>query len=169
MISRVPQSSALMRQILEKISKQSTSSVREVSRSKLILLLLEGHSNLHIERLGEYTREKCSRWRGKWAAYESSLFEIESQADRLMSNKLEKHIRECLSDRQRSGCPSKFTAEEFCQILGLSVESPSLSGRPITHWTLNELVDELKKRGIVSSISRSHLGAFLKGGGGKAP
>ena len=75
---------------------------------------------------------------------------------------LEKAIREVLSDAPRSGSPGKFTAHDYCQIMGVSLEEPALSGRPISHWGLTELTDEVLKRGIVNSISRSQVGSFLK-------
>ena len=44
----------------------------------------------------------------------------------------------------------------------VSLEEPALSGRPISHWGLTELTDEVLKRGIVNPISRSQVGSFLK-------
>ena len=44
----------------------------------------------------------------------------------------------------------------------VSLEEPALSGRPISHWGLTELTQEVIKRGIVASISRSQVGSFLK-------
>ena len=85
-----------------------------------------------------------------------------------MAHDLEQKIRECLCDAPRLGGQAKITAEQYCQILGVSPELPSLSGRPISQWTLDELVDEVQKRGIVKSISRSHLGSFLKRKRGEA-
>jgi hypothetical protein len=37
-----------------------------------------------------------------------------------------------------------------------------LSGRPIDHWTLRELRDEVLKRKIVTAISASQIGRFLQ-------
>ena len=82
---------------------------------------------------------------------------------------LEKAIRAGLSDAPRSGSPGKFTAHDYCQIMGVSLEEPALSGRPISHWGLTELTDEVIKRGIVSCISRSQVGSFLKTQRNKAP
>ena len=79
-----------------------------------------------------------------------------------MRYELEKAIREGLSDAERSGSPGKFTAHDYCQIMGVSLEDPNLSGRPTSHWGLTELTDEVIKRGIVASISRSQVGSFLK-------
>ena len=87
---------------------------------------------------------------------------------------LEKAIRAGLSDAPRSGSPGKFSAatadrHDYCQILGVALEEPSLSGRPISHWGLTELTDEVIKRGIVSRISRSQVGSFLKTQRSQAP
>jgi hypothetical protein len=46
-------------------------------------------------------------------------------------------------------------------MLAVCLEDPKDSGRPITHWTHEELTDEIHKRGI-ATISKSHLGFFLK-------
>lgn len=73
-------------------------------------------------------------------------------------------IHEALKDSPRPGSPGKFTAEDYCRIMGVALEDPSQSGLPITHWTLTELRSEVIKRGIVTSISRAQLGNFLKSG-----
>jgi hypothetical protein len=97
-------------------------------------------------------------------SYEAALSKLEGREENYhLASDLEKKIRECLSDAPRAGGPCKITAEQYCRILGVALEAPELSGRPISQWSLNELVDEVQKRGIVSSISRSQLGAFLKG------
>jgi hypothetical protein len=51
----------------------------------------------------------------------------------------------------------------------VACEDPQESGRPVTHWTPQELADEAIKRGIVTSISPRSVGRFLKGGGLEAP
>jgi putative transposase len=155
--------SMLQKQILQKISRQTTSSVREVGRSKIILLLLEGKSSLQVQKETEHCWEKVQQWRYRWLGYEGVFSEIEGREKQQgMEYDLEQKIRECLSDAPRPGGPGKITAEQYCQILGVSLEDPLLSGRPISQWTLNELVDEVQKRKIVDSISRSQLGSFLK-------
>jgi putative transposase len=147
------------------ISRQTTSSVQDVERSKILLAAMSGYSNTRIEEELGYSWERSKRWRYRWLEFQGILNEIESQGATKsgMRHELELSIRQCLSDMPRQGGVSKFTAEEYCQILGVSVEDPAESGRPISQWSLNELKDEVEKRGIVTSISRSHLGAFLKG------
>jgi len=122
-----------------------------------------GYSNLQIENEIGYSREKVKRWRFRWLSYESAFASMESEvSDQHMAHKLELKIRECLSDAPRPGGPSKFSAHQYCQILGLALEAPALSGRPVSEWTLSELADEIQKRGFVVSISRSQVGSFLK-------
>ncbi len=66
---------------------------------------------------------------------------------------LERLIVELLGDRERSGAPVKFTAEQVTQIVALACEDPVESNRPINSWTNRELATEAQLRGIVESIS----------------
>lgn len=157
------QSSALQLQILEKISKQTTSSVREVERSRLILSMLSGASNLQIKSDFGISWNKAKRWRDRWLLFEPKLALEEANAEEKEKfHKVEQLLRKFLSDAPRPGSPGKFSAEEFCQILGVSLELPEQSGVPISQWSLSELKIEIEKRGIVPSISKAHLANFLK-------
>jgi putative transposase len=159
MVSPAVQISDTQKKILLKISRQRTGSGRDIERSIMILAMASGYSNLRIENELGYSREKAKRCRDRWLQYQGVLDELEKEKGR---KELEAKIRECISDAPRCGGPSKFTASDFCQILAVALEPPSQSGRPISHWSLNELKDEVEKRQIVTSISRSHLGDFLK-------
>ena len=53
----------------------------------------------------------------------------------------------------------KFWTVGRCRV---ALEEPSQRGRPVSQWGLIELTDEVIKRGIVSRISRSPVGSFLK-------
>jgi putative transposase len=55
-------------------------------------------------------------------------------------------------------------AEQVCAIVALACEPPPASGRPITHWSQNELAREAVKRGLASSISQRSVGRMLKRG-----
>jgi putative transposase len=48
-------------------------------------------------------------------------------------------------------------------------EDPADSGRPVSHWTPREVAEEVRKRGIVETISTRSVGRFLKSGGFAAP
>ena len=58
--------------------------------------------------------------------------------------------------------PGTFTPEQVTQIFAVACEPPEKSGRPIAHWTNAELADEVVKRDIVSSISVSQVGRYLR-------
>jgi hypothetical protein len=57
-----------------------------------------------------------------------------------------------------------YTPEQICAIVAIACERPEQSGRPITHWTQQEIADEAIKRGIVESLSQRAVGHFLKRG-----
>jgi len=67
-----------------------------------------------------------------------------------------------LSDAPRSGCPKKFTCQQVAESLAVACEPPEKSNRPIGSWSHRELADEVTARGIVKSISKSHVGNLLR-------
>ena len=46
--------------------------------------------------------------------------------------------------------------------MAVACEPPEKSGRPITHWTAQELTEEVVRRGIVASISPSQVSRYLR-------
>jgi transposase len=75
---------------------------------------------------------------------------------------LRRAIEAVLSDEPRPGAPGKFTPEQVTQILAVACEPPAKSDRPITHWTVQELTDEVIRRGIVESISPAQVYRYLR-------
>jgi transposase len=75
---------------------------------------------------------------------------------------LRRAIEAVLTDEPRPGAPAKFTPEQVTQILAVACEPPEISGRPITHWTAQELTDEVIKRRIVAKISPSQVSRYLR-------
>ena len=88
---------------------------------------------------------------------------MENETEKLIDYK--RHIETLLSDAPRSGGPTKFSAEQLCQIYAVATEKPEESGLPLSHWSLSSLAEELAKRKIVDSISTSQLSVFLKSTG----
>ncbi len=155
--------SDLQRDLLEKITKQKTSSSRDKERASIILGLSVGVSSLKLSKDLGLNRHKVQRCRQFWHSHSNNLSAIEATENK--RHLLHKAVLSALSDAPRSGSPSKFSAAQYCQILAVALENPSDSGHEVTHWSLNILKKEVEKRGIVDSISRSQLGAFLKGRG----
>ena len=155
--------SAPCQAILEKIASQRTASVREVERSAILLTLQAGASSLKIAKTMGASWLKIQRLRNRWLSYELSLATIESsEGEKTVNQALREKIKEVLADEARSGTPAKFSSHDYCQVLAVSLEEPESSNRPIRHWSLSEWKAEIEERGIVASISRAHLGAFLK-------
>jgi putative transposase len=154
--------SSAQQDILEKISRQRTSSQQEVQRSQLLLSINAGCSNTRVSNDHVVDTETVRRWRRRWLREQSGLEEIEKMEQSDMNYYLEKAIRRVLCDDPRPGAPSTFTAEQYLKIIALAVHAPSSCGRPISQWTNRELADEAIKQGIVSTISPSQVGLFLK-------
>ena len=69
-----------------------------------------------------------------------------------------------LADAPRSGTPARITPEQVARIVALACEAPSASGRPISQWSSREIADEIRRRGIVATISPRHAARLLKRG-----
>lgn len=119
-------------------------------RAHVILLLAEGLTAPDVARRLGTTRTTVRRWRRHWLKRPGCA------------------APERLQDAPRPGAPTTFSAEQWCQIIALACEPPEASGRPISHWTPRELADEACKRGIVATISKRHVGRFLKAGRSQA-
>jgi transposase len=146
-------------EILRTFSRSVTAPSRLRQRAAIILLAFDGLLNEDIaERIG-LTHRQVGRWRRRWANAWNQLIDIEcceSRAD------LRRAIEAVLDDEPRPGAPGKFTPEQVTQILAVACEPPAKSGRPITHWTLQELIDEVRRRGIVASISPAQVSRYLR-------
>ncbi len=133
------------REELERITKKHTASQSIVRRAKIILRADEGVKRLAIAwELGISQENVITTWIKRWLELS------------------QRPVIERLQDLPRSGAPDKFTPEQLCQIIALSCEEPQAHGRPVTHWTHEELAAEAIKQGIVESISKSHIGRLLK-------
>ena len=78
-------------------------------------------------------------------------------------------IEGALADQPRAGTLATFTAEQIVQIVAVACEDPADSGRPVSHWTPREVAEEVRKRGLIETISTRSVGRFLKSGGFTAP
>jgi putative transposase len=101
-------------------------------------------------------------WCWRWRALAPKLEQIE--ADGGHEKVRTTMIVEALTDHPRSGTPATLTAEQMVQMVAVACEDPADSGRPISHWTPREVADEVRKRGIVETISTRSVGRFLKSG-----
>jgi transposase len=146
-------------EILHTFSRSVTAASRLRQRATIIVLAFDGLLNEQIAQRVGLTHRQVGRWRRRWAHAWNQLVALEcceSRAD------LRRAIEAVLSDEPRPGAPGKFTPEQVTQILAVACEPPEKSGRPITHWTVQELTDEVIGRSIVASISPAQVYRYLR-------
>ncbi len=145
--------------ILQTFSRSVTAASRLRQRAAIIVLAFDGLLNEDIAREVGLTRRQVGRWRRRWADAWDRLVDIECCESRVV---LRRAIEAVLTDEPRPGAPAKFTPEQVTHILAVACEPPEESGRPITHWTAQELTDEVIRRRIVTSISPSQVSRYLR-------
>lgn len=153
--------SAKQQQCLSEIARQTTNPYRLVRRASIILAAADGASNSALSRQWQLDRNQVRYWRSRWLAASEKLTLCEQSEDSAVD--LKQQVLATLADEQRPGTPPTFTPEQVVQMVAIACEEPSSSGRPVNHWTPEELADEAIKRGIVASVSASSVRRFLGG------
>src|SRR5215210_7608328 len=139
--------------LLMEFSKSRTLAKGLVQRATIILLGFAGLLNEAIAVQVGLNRLQVGIWRQRWRDAWEALCVWECAEP----HRLREAILDVLSDGPRPGAPATFTAVQVTQIVALACEPPKLSGRPINHWTLRELRDEVIARKIVEDISVSQI------------
>jgi putative transposase len=153
------------KEILESYAKGTHVPLHLKIRSEIILKGSNGDSNNQISKDMGIGRKKVIRWRDRYTNASEMLLKVELEEPR----KLKQLITNILSDEQRAGAPNEFTDAQKASIIALACMDPEELGLPFSHWTSSLLQVEAIKRGIVDSISTTHINRFLKSGGIKAP
>ena len=161
------QLTARQRACLEQIARRQTSPQRLVRRAQILLALETGATQCHVMRQMHLNRGTVQVWRRRWCALAPKLEQRE--ADEGSDKALTTRIVEALADHPRSGTPATFTAEQLVQIVAVACEDPADSGQPVSHWTPREVAEEVRRRGLVETISTRSVGRFLQSGGLAAP
>ena len=151
------------KEIFTKLANSRTKSASIVKRASIILYADLGKTNTYISKKLPLIMYMVAKWRKKWNASQDKFREIEktSKSDK----ELEDFIEQVLKDNPRSGAPARITPEQKARILSLACEHPKDSGLPLSHWSIQELVYEIKRRKIVEEISWTRVQNFLKNGG----
>ena len=144
--------------VLIEFSKSRSVSQQLAERATMVRLSFQGLTNERISRRVGVNRLQVGLWRRRWRDNWESLTLLECREPL----KLREAIREVFRDSPRRGRPPRVTAEQVNQIQMVACESPRLSGRPISHWTVRELRDEVIHRHIVSEISEAQVGRYLR-------
>lgn len=144
--------------VLQQLSRSTTVAFRLRQRAQVILLAFEKQLNRDIAATVQLGTDQVGRWRRRWQEAFERLTLIEGMAEPI---ELRRAIEDLLSDEQRAGRPPTFTAEQLTMIFAVACEAVEESGRPVARWTQREIIDEVIKRGIVDSISTSHMSTLL--------
>jgi putative transposase len=107
----------------------------------MILAAAQGKKNTHRARELGGRVDTVRRWRMRWIGVQAVSLN-------------ERSVNERLTDVQRPGRPSEITAEHTGQIVALACEQPK--ERPISHWTGQEIADDVMRRGMVPTIAARH-------------
>jgi putative transposase len=140
-----------VRRELQALVRRHTTPQQIALRARIVLAAADDANNCQIARQLDLSLDMVRRWRARWYALQpASLDDLP--------------VVERLTDAPRPGKPRQITAEQECQIIALACEPPLDAQRPIRTWTGREIADEIKKRGIVSTISDRHAARLLKRG-----
>jgi putative transposase len=143
--------SAAERQELEQLVRRHSTPQQIALRARIVLAAADGANNCQIARQLDLRLDMVRRWRTRWLVLQAASLD-------------DLPILERLTDLPRPGKPVEISAEQVCQIVALACEPPKDSQRPISQWTGREVADEIKQRGIVTSISPRHAARLLKRG-----
>lgn len=156
--------SVSQKEILEQLTRNHNSGQQLVKRAKLLLLGGAGLNNSEVERELRVSYNTVLTWRKRWLLAQESLLAFESAvaAGEATPSGLFLELTNFLKDAQRSGAPKTFSLVQRKQIVALCCESPKDYGLEMTDWTHEMLAKTAIAKGIVRSISPSHLGKILK-------
>ena len=144
---RLPQK---LDKILKRFIRKRKSPQWLVKRSQIILLRAKGNNLSEIARQLGIDRKTARLWLQRWKEGQKILSISLADAS---AKSLEKRMKILLSDAPRSGAPPHFSPEQITHLIAIACEDPEKSGRPISHWSAQEIADEAVKRNIVAQIS----------------
>ena len=126
------------RQLLRDVMRLTDQPARLVRRCRMLLMADEGRTDAEIA-----------------VSLECSISGVATVRRRFATAGLQRAIY----DAPRNGAPAKFTDEQLMQIVKLAATEPP-DGQD--RWTLESLVDESVRRGIVKTISIGRIYELLK-------
>jgi len=153
--------SELQLDILERLAHGRTTESNIKRRAKILIL---ASTDLPAHKIAEkmnVSRPQVLSWRNRFLAAEESLLNIETHEPK----KLKAAIKAFLKDNPRSGKTPTITSKQKAEIIALACQSPLDLGYPFTQWSHELLAEKAVERGIVPTISSSHVGRFLKSAG----
>ena len=136
---------------LERLVRRHTTGQQLAERARIVVLAADGLNNCAVARVVGVDVDTVRKWRRRWCdVRDVPLADVSITAR--------------LADAPRTGTPARITPEQVCRIMALACEAPSASERPISQWSTTELAAEIRRRGIVDTISARHAARLLKRG-----
>jgi len=144
--------------VLRRMSKKYTDKHFLQRRSSIILLSIEGFTDIETGRKLGIHPNSIMKWRKRFF---ESLQHLDRVA-RKQPESLETEIRRTFSDRSRSGRKAMFGPETRAFIVGVACNTPEDHGFERSHWSLPVLRQAIVNKEIVPSISCSTIHRILK-------
>ena len=148
--------------LLERLVRSRSVPVWQAERARIVLMSGRGVPIVEVVAALGVDRQRIRRWRGRWVEEAARLADVEAIADDAV---LLEAMLEVLDDGERSGHPTKFTAEQEDRVRALACRSPAEFGLPHSQWTRGLLAEVASREGIVESVSVAEVGRWLKKGG----
>ncbi len=150
--------------LLDRTQKKQSICREHYTRVNILLHASHGQGIKQTAREEKVAANTVRHWRSRWQAAFPELLEFEKgvSGKGVSDSELLKKLIEVLSDRPRSGCPSRIQMAQKEQIRALACEKPKDYGVIMDEWTHEILAQTAIKKGIVPSISPSYVGVILK-------
>lgn len=146
--------------LLEKHSNKGTISIQLKQRINIILQANQGKNSVSIGTSIQVMRLTVSKWRNRWSKSYHQLCEYEQEdvSDRDLLNRM----LLILSDKPRSGAPSRISLAEKQNLIALACKKPEEFGIPMTQWNREMLAKVAMSEGLIKSISSRYVSELLK-------
>lgn len=150
--------SPTMTEIFQQIVHSRLHGTAVTQRAQCVLLAHKNRTYSEISKMVQLSVRPVGRWVRRFC---DSLEALRHEETKHVKASLIRVILYCFRDATRSGRPSTFSPAEVASVISVACEDPEKSARPVTSWTTREIADEAVKRGVVKSISVSHVQHLL--------
>lgn len=128
------------RRVLTRRARSERAAHREVLRARIVLAAADGASNARIARGVGVCDDTVRKWRARFCSQGLPG----------------------LADRPRPGRQRIFPKTAEAEVKALACELPAQTDVPLARWSYTELATEAVSRGVVTSISPSTVGRWLR-------
>jgi len=134
---------------LTALASRSGAEFRLVQRARIILANADGMGNAANARTANVTPVTVRKWVRRYPQRRQA--------------RPDDPVTKWLGDAGRVGRPDTFDEFFWIDVMALATSKPEDCGRPITHWTGQDLADEMAIRRPGITIHRATVSRFLKG------